>query len=455
MKKQITIVILCSLLLGLAPKGFGQNKDPKIDSGKNLRNTILAMLRTAKEVKAGAMTCDASGLLKSIPRKKMVASKEDLAKEIGKIMDSLTIPYSLRAKAHVFHGMEYFNEVDKMTDYVFKIERESYGLIPPSRRKIISAYYYRLKRAQKEGFNLKKISFKHKKCNVTIVTNLKPVKWKRGYKKNDFVMGVDWKIKTEVTIDCPCTKNSNKEVKKAIYTYTANTDGPMRFDDYNIDHHKISRYGLRFGKLLSPKLVLSELKCCLEKANPPKDGSFISPDEDINDENTFIDTNLGVSFAKDEETEMIGAAGVLFNVATLGNNPLYLGPKVTVNTTSLSGSEIKATKVLIGPTAEYQIPIGNNQTRILTGINSGYSFGNIDAFGFKQTTSGFTVNAYGGVEIGLGQNIALGVLLNLFEYNNTTFKAEEGDLETTVSNSTFITDRAAITVGLRIDLNKK
>lgn len=455
MKKQITITLLCALLLGISPEGFGQKKNPRIGSGKNLRNTILAMLRTAKEKKTAPTTCDASGLLKSIPRKKMVASKEDLAKEIGKIMDSLTMPGALRNKVNVFQAMDYYNQVGKMTDYVFKVEEEDYGKLPPSRRKITSAYYFRLKRAQKEGFNLKKISFKHKKCNVTIVTNLKPVKWKRGYKKNDFVMGLEWKITTEVTIDCPCTKKSNKEVKKAVYTYTANANGPMRFDDRDIDLNLIVRYGLRFEKVLLPKLILSELKCCPEKSNPPQDGSFISPDEDIKDENTFIDTNVGVSFAKDEETEMIGAAGILFKVATLGKNPFYVGPKVTVNTTSLGGSDIKATKTLIGPTAEYQIPIGNNGTRILTGINSGFSFGSIDAFGSKQTTSGFTVNAYGGVEIGLGENLALGVLLHLFEYNNTTFKADEGELETTVSNSTFITDRAAITVGLRIDLNKK
>jgi len=152
---------------------------------------------------------------------------------------------------------------------------------------------------------------------------------------------------------------------------------------------------------------------------------------------------------------MIGAAGVLFNVATLANNLLYIGPKATVNTTSLNGNEIKATKVLIGPTVEYQIPVGNNKTRVLTGINTGYLFGNIDIFGFKQTTSGFAANAYGGVEIGLGKHIALGVILNLFEYNNTTFKAEEGNVSNTTSNTVFVTDRPAILIGVRIDLNKK
>jgi len=226
------------------------------------------MFQKANDPKASSMTCDPSSLLKSIPRNKLVASKENLAKEIGKIMDRLTVPGSLRNKANVFDAMEYFNQVTNMTGYVFKIEKEDYGQVPPSRRKIIQAYYFRLKRAQKNGFNLKKISFKHKKCKVTVATNLKVIKWKRGYKKNDFVMGMEWKITAEVTIDCPCIKNSNQEVKKASYTYSAKTDGPMRFNERDINHKEIVRYGLRFGKVLAPTLVLSELKCCPKKIKP-------------------------------------------------------------------------------------------------------------------------------------------------------------------------------------------
>ena len=453
MKRFSTTVILCFLLFGSTTHSFGQKKDPKIASGKNLRNTILTMMRTAKETKGGSTTCDPSGILKSIPRKKMVASKEDLAKEIGKIVDSFTPPMSIRHKAHIFHAMDYFNEVKKMTEYVSKIEGEDYGLIPPSRRKIIEGYYFRLKRAKKKGFNLKKVSFKHKKCTVTVVTNLTPTKWKRGYKANDFVMGMEWKITSEVTIECPCLNKGNTEVKKAVYSYAGKTDGPMRIDDYDVDLNKRARYGLRFGKLLSPTLGLLELKCCPQKTNPPQDGSYVAPDEDINNEHNFIDTTLGISFGEGEETEMIGSVAALFNITSLGNNPLFLGPKATVNTTALNGNEIKATRVLIGPTAEYQIPVGVGSTKIITGLNTGYSFGAIDAFGFKQKSSGFAANAYGGVEIGLTKNLALGIILNLFEYNNFTFKADEGDFETTSSNSVFISDRPNISVGLRIDLN--
>lgn len=452
MRKPITIALLCALLLGLAPEGFGQRKNPRIASGKNLRNTILTMLRTAKEEKSAAMNCDASGLLKSIPRNKLVASKEDLAKEIGRVMDSIIDPKKKSSWAGRIDAMLHFLKAKKMVDYVYKVEGKDIGSLPPDKAKAIKDYYYRLKRVFKTGVDLKAVKFKHKECNITSVTNLRPLKWTRGYKKHDFWLTIDWAITTKVTIECPCTAKNKHKVKSATYKYTSKTSGPLRFSDFQIYDGKIVEvfmFGLRFGKVVEPKFSRTNLQCC------PDDGSFISPDEDINHENTFIDTGLGVSFAKDEETEMIGSAGILFNVATLGNNPFYLGPKATVNTTSLSGNEIKTTKVLIGPTAEYQIPIGANKTRILVGVNSGYSFGNIDAFGFKQTTSGFTVNAYSGVEIGLGPDIALGVLLHLFEYNNTTFKAEEGDLETTVSNSTFITDRAAITIGLRIDLNKK
>ena len=450
MKKQIAIVILCTLLLGLAPNGFGQNKNPRIASGKNLRNTILTTLRTAKEVKSAAMNCDASGLLKSIPPHKLVAPKEDLAKEIGRVMDSIVDPKKKSSLAGRIDAMLLFLEAKKMVDYVYKVEGKDIGSLPPDKAKPIKDYYYRLKRIFKTGVDLKAVKFKHKECNITSVTNLRPLKWTRGYKKHAFWLTIDWAVTTKVTIDCPCTAKNKHKVKSATYTYTSKTTGPLRYNHFDVYDGKlveILKFGLRFGKIVEPKFSITNLQCC------PEDGTYISPDKDINNNNNFIDTTLGVSFGKHEETEMIGSAGALFNITTLGNNPLFVGPKATVNTTAFNGNEIKATRVLIGPTAEYQVPIGAGSTKIITGLNTGFSFGTIDAFGFKQTSSGFATNAYGGVEIGLTENLALGILLNLFEYNNVTFKAEEGDFETTASNSIFITDRPNISVGLRIDLN--
>jgi len=52
----------------------------------------------------------------------------------------------------------------------------------------------------------------------------------------------------------------------------------------------------------------------------------------------------------------------------------------------------------------------------------------------------------------LGGNLALGIILNLFEYNNTTFKAAEGNLKNSASNTILITDRPNVSFGLRIDL---
>ncbi|MEM7185140.1 MAG: hypothetical protein AAF466_00670 [Bacteroidota bacterium] len=453
MKSRLSLILFLSILLSVGSTGFAQKKNPRLQSGQNLRNTILDMLRSAKETKVGASTCDPSKLLKSLPKKKLVPSKEDLKKEIDRMMDSLTYPKSVLVSTSHFDAMEYFNQVTKMTDFVFKVQKKDYGQVPPSRRKVVQDYYFQLKRAKKEGFNLKKISFTHKKCKVTVLTNLKPVKWVRGYKKNAFVMGMDWKITTDITFECPCVNNSDKDVKKATYSYTADTKGPMRFNDLGLNLKPITRYGLRFEKVTTPKYVLAELRCCLVSSNPPQDGSFVSPDEDINDETQYIDTSVGISFGSEEETEAIAFAGWFFQVANIGENPLYVGPKLTVNTTALNGNDFKATRFVVGPSAEYKIPVGSGSTQIITGVNAGYSFGNIDSFGFEQTTSGFNVGAYTGVEIGIGPNLGLGILLNFFEYNNTTFKAKEDDFKTTVSNSTFLTDRAGITVGVRLGLD--
>ena len=147
--------------------------------------------------------------------------------------------------------------------------------------------------------------------------------------------------------------------------------------------------------------------------------------------------------------------GYLFDIGDVGGNPLLVGPKASVNTSAINGDDIKETKVLIGPTAEYQIPVGGGNTRVITGINTGYLFGNIDAFGFKQNLSGFTANAYLGAQVQLGSAIALGAQVNFVEFSNITIKSKDGEFKNTSSDTSFLTDRGAISVGVRIGLDKK
>ncbi|GAB5400779.1 MAG: hypothetical protein Aureis2KO_23640 [Aureisphaera sp.] len=454
MKNRIAIPLGLFIFLFISGNLYAQKDYQRIESGKNLRNTVLYILRTAKKEKSNPKTCDASGLLKSIPRKKLVASKEDLAKEINRIMDTILLPDEhLMLQGKYGHlAFEVFGNSKKVEDYAFGIFVKRYKDIEPAKQKIIKKHFDRLSRFFKKGIDLKPVTFKHKGCDITSTTNLTPLSWKQGYRKRPSFMTINWKITLELKINCPCNEKNKHKVKQAIYRYQGKSSGPYtRFTGDIIKG--VKGFGVRFGKVSEAKYKRTKLECCPEKTNPPEDGSYISPDEDISHENIFIDANVGISLANDEETEMIGATGILFYMTSIANNPFYLGPKATIQTTALNGNDIKATRTLIGPVVEYQIPIGQGNTHILGGIHSGYSFGSIDSFGFKQTTSGFAVNLYSGVEMKLTEKVALGLLLNLFEYNNTQFKAEEGGMKTNSSNALFITDRATVSLGARIDLD--
>jgi hypothetical protein len=427
-------------------------------SAKNLHNTLSAMLRQAKEVPTKNLECDPSKILKSIPRKKLLPTKEDLKKQINRIVDD-----SLTAKGYMFisgggghKALEAFMNTKEMTKWVERAGGKSYGDFSAEGQKDYKEYYHRVRRMLKTGYNIYESKFKRGECTINVVTNLKPTKFKADEKKYNVTI-VDWEITTTVSIDCPCTDKNKSRVKKAVYVYSTNSQGPLRFNRYVIEYgmnKEVVMYGMRFGKILNPKLKLKKIECCKENEKKAEDGSFISPDEDINNKNNFIDTGLGIGFGKESDTEAIISGGYLFNVGDVGNNPLYVGPKATVNTTSLSGNDIKETRVLVGPTAEYQIPVGAGNTKIVTGINSGYLFGSVDSFGFKQNLSGFAANAYAGVQINIGNNIALGVLLNFLEFSSITFKADNGEFKNTVSNTAFLTDRGAISVGVRIGLDK-
>ncbi|MDC8005122.1 hypothetical protein POV27_13755 [Aureisphaera galaxeae] len=429
-----------------------QRENPRVKSGKNLRTTILNILNKAKEEKVKPKTCDASKLLKSIPRNKLVASKKVLAKEINRIMDTINLPQDLVMGKYGHIAFEVYSPSKTLQEFGRDLFIKPYKDIPTNKQRIIKKYYEKARRFYNKGIDLKPIKFMHKGCEIVAGTNLKPLKWKQGYKKSPQFLSIEWEITTEIDIECPCNEKNKHKVKRAIYHYKGKVTGP--YSRYANDHFNIIGFGVRFGKVTSAKYKRHKLECCPEKPTKPEDGSFTSPDENI-DYTPFIDTNLGISFAKDEETEMVGAAGVLFYLTSIADNPFYLGPKATLHTAVGSDTNVEATQILLGPAAEYQVPIGQGNTSILGGVHAGYTFGNVSAFGFKQNTSGFAARVYSGVEFDITENIALAAILNLFEYNNIQFKAEEGGEKTTTSNSLFVSDRTTFSVGVRIDLTKK
>jgi hypothetical protein len=457
MKNKILLLLIAFSLLAGTSNLQAQKKDPRALSGKNLHNTLSDMMRNAKDATSHQSPCDPNKVFKTIPKKKLLPTKEELTKQIGRIIDTLD-PKKITTSIDKPIMLDYFMTINEMTKFVAKFKGKDYALVKPKERDEIKEYYYKIRRNLKSGFNIFNSKFKHGECTVTVNIILKPLKWKK--KENaTYVTLVDWQITSEISINCPCTAKNKHRVKSAFYNYTAKTTGPMMFDRsvWDVQRHDfVSRvyYGLRFGKIEKPELRLVRLICCKENESKTEDGSFTSPEKDINNDSTLLDTGIGIGFGEESDTEAVFAGGVLFNVVEVGGNPLFVGPKATVNTTSIGGDDTKETRVLIGPTAEYQIPVGAGKTKILAGINSGYLFGNLDAFGVKRDLSGFAANAYAGAQIKVGNNIALSVMLNFLEYSSITFKADNEEFENTVSNTTFLTDRGAISVGVRIGLDK-
>ena len=456
MKNKILLVLIALLTIVGAGEIQAQKKNPRIASGKNLYNTLSAIFRQAKVVPTKDLKCEPHKLLKSIPRKKLLPTQEQLIKEIGKIVDdSLSLKTNTR-DLNNHAALEHLSNSKTKTEFIKKLP-EVYNKGAGFNQAKFDRFYYSVRRAQKSGFKIFESTLKHGECSILVETIIKPTKFTWDLKKYS-VSNVDWEITTKVSITCPCTKNNKFKVKSAKFEYSAICAGPLIFntENYTTDFKRIVdvKYGLRFGKIQNPMRKLVYLDCCRKLDDPVKDGAFIAPDEEINDNNTLLDTSLGIGFGDETETEAVFAGGVLFNVTEVGGNPLFVGPKATVNTTSIGGDDIKETRILIGPTAEYQIPVGGGNTKILAGINSGYLFGSLDAFGSNRDLSGFAANAYSGAQVKLGNNIALSVLLNFLEYSNITFKSDNEEFENTVGNTAFLTDRGAISIGVRIGLDK-
>ncbi|MCW5519904.1 hypothetical protein J1N09_08650 [Aureitalea sp. L0-47] len=455
MKVKILLLFIALTFLSGTGEMFSQRKNPRIDSGKNLYNTLATMLRQAKEAPAKDLQCEPSKLLRSIPRKKLLPTQADLMKEISRIVDdSLSIEdYVLKVSNQ--RALEYLTNTKTKTEYLKYLGPEYKGF--KFKQSKFDRFYYAVRRAQKSGFKIFDSSFKQGECAISVETILKPIKFTVDPKRFP-VANVDWEIKTNIAIECPCTTNNKFKVKIAKYSYSATCQGSLLFNEKYQSHPEAPvkifvKYGLRFGKIKDPKLVLEYLECCKKLEDPVKKSSFTDPNEIINNNNTLLDTGVGIGFGKEVETNIGFSGVVLFNVTEIGGNPLFVGPKASVSTTSITSDAINELKILFGPTAEYQIPLNDGRTRIVTGVNSGYTFGNVESFGFDQNFSGITVNTYAGAQINVGNNLAITALLNFLEFSSLTFKSDMENFENTTSNTTFLTDGGAISVGVRIGLD--
>ena len=144
----------------------------------------------------------------------------------------------------------------------------------------------------------------------------------------------------------------------------------------------------------------------------------------------------------------------MFHVSNLAGNPFYLGARAKLETASFSAQNFNQTQIAGGPSVEYHVPIGKTSTRWINGINGAYKFGSSESSGFKTNISGFTVGLYTGVHVPLGDIFALGVILNLVEYNNLTFKADDDSFENKATSTGFNFNKGSAAISLRMNLFK-
>ncbi|WP_186991662.1 porin family protein [Constantimarinum furrinae] len=471
MKSKVLFLLAGFFFFSLADVNAQRKTDEEVraeamaKSVKNFNTVLTRLYGNARLNPKPKSSCskEAVTFLKNIDKKSLVPDNETLEKEITRILDSLEpkLPnFKYYTQIRIFKA---FVESKSYADFVFNLTTKDIGeLEQTAKGKLrlleLNAYYRKLKRMLKQPFTVFKKSFKKGKCVYKVETKLQLTQLKYMFKKNKDALTANWDITSKIVIDCPCVTADSKRFRNAVFVYSSKSVGPIytrrvgKKSEYT-HWYLVAPYGLVIGAMEKPKLVAQQILCCTEKSGlPPENSNYIEiPDKDINYRDTWVDGSLGISFGKDELTLGTASGGVFFNVGNISGNPVHIGGKLSA-VTPLGEKDIKETRITVGLGAEYHIPLGNNRLNILTGVQGGYTFGSVEAFGFKDNISGFSGMVYTGVEIPLNNNIALGVLLNVFEYSNLTFKAENNEFESTVSNSIFIFDRPSISANLRINL---
>jgi hypothetical protein len=466
------LFLLAGLILFSISVTFAQPKTEKevrkeamAKSVKNFRTVLTRLYGNARLNPKPTKSCskDAIAFLKGIDKKTLIPTDKDLEKEINTILDSLDaeikVDYAFNSRITTFKA---FIESKSYPDFVFKLTGRDIGDLETSelgkkRLKLINDFYRRLKRLLKQPFTVFKKSFKKGKCVYKVETKLQLTQLKYMFKKNTNALTANWDIESKIRIDCPCTAADPSKFKNAVFVYKSKSVGPIYTTRYNRSKKYtlgflIVPYGLVIGAMEKPKLYAQQIICCTGVSGIPEDSNYTEvPEKEINYRETWIDGGMGISFGTDEPTLFTGSGGVFFKVGTLAENGLYLGGKINA-TTPLGEDEISEIRITVGPAAEYHIPIGVNRIQILTGVQAGYTFGSVEAFGFKDNISGFSGTVYSGVEVPVNDNLALGILLSLFDYSNLTFKAENNEFESSASNSVFIFDRPSLSVNLRVNL---
>ena len=445
MKAKIILSCLCLLFVSTA---FAQPK-PKLkppssqgnESSKEIRKLLDKLYKEGKLVGKTNPNCDPAPYVASWEVRHKLAPR---LWALGRIVDTLF------AKDHFsFHIHKSFENSKTLKEFTELYHTRAFDKLSETEKKIAKGFYDDLQSLSKDGLQIQQKTFKVKPCVITVNTKLflssirihEKNKYRPGY--TDFY----WGVKSTVDVKCDCVKENKTNLRNAKLEYTGKLQSELRYFP-----------GKRLLTTPSVKpnfqYKVLEAVCCPIEEPKTEDGSFIDPneDEDISFPNQFIEVGAGVATAKDEETELCASIGFLHNLLPGEENALFIGGRASVHNTSFSGPDFSQTLINVGPVVEYQTFIGNTATKWINGINGAFVFGSSDNAGFKTDISGFNLGLYTGVEVPLGNQFALGVMATLLEYNNQTFKADEGELK---SNSTGINiNKGSVGLSLRIDLDK-
>ena len=472
MKTRITL--MCILFLFFCqPSALAQKKKASkkgISTAWTLYKELSTMIDDAKFKGKIKGPCYPTSYLKQLSKKEILF---DPKKEGGIKMDSISavlLPLN-RLKINTVYGfMPIYSFINSKSyiEFVNNLYSKNIGdLRPPSFAKDVDTYYRQLKKIKKDGLVIENKTIVKKECTYQIETKFQIEKWgetfQPGTKWVNYRTTLTGKLLTNIKIACKCKGKSISALKNAQYTY----EMPSIFEiDFTKRGNKQRFY---LAKKRESTLNLLNVNCCTESDISFEDSSLeIIPTEtvsvpnfeldnfntneiDLNNSN-YMEAQAGFATAKDEETLYCLGLGVMFHLTNVAGNPLFAGAQASVHANSFGVQDFKSSNVKAGPMVEYRFPLGSTSTNLIMGVKGGVSFGGSENSGFKTDISGFNASIFSGVHVPLGDQLGLGVILSLVEYNNLTFKAEDSSFENKQTSTGFNFNKGSAKLSLRFNL---
>ncbi|MAY52966.1 MAG: hypothetical protein CMC75_06875 [Flavobacteriaceae bacterium] len=453
MKTNVSLLLSILVMLVVAPNMNAQKKKPSkkgIYTAWYLHKEMSKMIDSAKLRGKATGPCDPLIYIKSLGKKGIIPSPK---KELGVAMDSLgallTNPRSMETYGFDYWPLSEFNKSKTYGEFVNNFYNKDIGQLNKTKFKASNEYYRELKKIKKEGVTIYKRTVTKKNCTYSIETKFNFTKWD-GTRDTDnqwiiYRAIFSGKLETNIKINCKCKGKSTNDLKKAHFRYEMPTS-------FVIDFSKKGNKQLwRPVKKRASNLDLVNTECCTANDISYEDPSLeIAPTENISLPNQTLGAFGGVGFGQDfEESSICLGAEYLYNATKLGNSALFVGANVELETSSFM--ENTNTWVGFGPTAQLFIPISpRGDVHVTNGLSATVIFGSNDNNGIRDDISGFGITLNTGLNVPLGNNISVALILPVLNYQNLTFESEEGESSFEQQNTSLFIGKGSTTkLGVR------